>query len=58
VLESPTLWPHFATKPSLEAFWALPCADRERLWGQAVDPMGGLIGFDAQHFSDRDLGGP
>jgi hypothetical protein len=58
VLETPTLWPYFATKPSLEAFWALPDADRERLWGQAVDPKDGLIGFDAQHFSDQDLGGP
>ena len=58
ILESPSLWTHFSNKAPLEAFWAMPLSDRGRLWGNVVDPMDGLIGFDEKYFSDQDLGGP
>jgi hypothetical protein len=56
ILETKTLSVHFKTKPSLMAFWDLPLADRESLWGPAVDPMAGIAGFDETQFSDPELG--
>jgi len=38
------------------AFWDMPLANRESLWGAAIDPMTGIAGFDEAQFSDADLG--
>jgi transcriptional regulator with XRE-family HTH domain len=56
ILETKLLWEHFKTKPSLLAFWDLAAADRQRLWGAAIDPMSGIAGFDEADWSDEDLG--
>ena len=56
ILETKLLWQHFQTKASLMAFWNLPLANRERLWGTTIDPMAGIAGFDERQFSDADLG--
>jgi hypothetical protein len=56
ILETNSLWQHFETKTSLMAFWDLPLADRESLWGAPIDPMAGIAGFDEAQFSDADLG--
>jgi len=56
ILETKLLWQHFQTKASLMAFWNLPLANRERLWGATIDPMAGIAGFDERQFSDADLG--
>jgi hypothetical protein len=58
VLETKSLWQYFKTKASLMAFWDLPFADQERLWGTPVDPMTGIAGFDEAHYSDTELGAP
>jgi len=55
ILETKSLWRHFKTKSSLMKFWAMPSADRESLWGGAIDPMEGIAGFDETHYSDADL---
>jgi hypothetical protein len=42
VLDTPALWPHFCTTTALERFWALPEAQRRRLWGPCIDPTQAL----------------
>jgi len=56
ILETELLWEHFKTKESLLAFWELPLSDRETLWGETVDPMDGIKGFDETQYSDAELG--
>jgi hypothetical protein len=56
ILETTSLWPHFQRKDSLLAFWDLPIADRQQLWGATIDPMGGVAGFDETQHSDVELG--
>jgi hypothetical protein len=59
IFDRPALWPHFRTTATIEAFWALPPADRAHLWGPKFDPQGGMAGFDETFIRDReDLGGP
>jgi hypothetical protein len=58
ILETQPLWQYFKTKPSLLAFWNLPLADRERLWGATIEPMDGIAGFNEAQYSDGDLGKP
>ena len=57
ILETKSLWQHFGTKASLLAFWDLPLADRQSLWGAVIDPMAGVAGFDEAQWSNADLGG-
>src|SRR2546426_6141640 len=33
----PALWTHFANTSTLAAFWALPEAERRRIWGDPID---------------------
>lgn len=59
IFERPALWPHFRTTATIQAFWDLPQADREKLWGPPVNPLDGMVGFDETFIRDReDLGGP
>lgn len=57
IIENPVLWPHFANTTSLGAFWALPEAERRRIWGEPFDPMGTLADFDPKYIPDSALGG-
>jgi hypothetical protein len=56
IVENPALWPHFANTASLGAFWALPGADRKAIWGEPVDPMVALAGFDPKFITDATPG--
>jgi hypothetical protein len=56
VVENPTLWPHFTNTTSLAAFWAMPEADRKAIWGEPVDPMVALAGYDPKFITDATLG--
>lgn len=56
VIGDPALWPHFANTPALETFWSLPSADQQQLWGQPVDPLAAVAGFDERYISDGQLG--
>jgi hypothetical protein len=58
ILENPALIPHFANHQALARFWALPDADRRKMWGDPVDPNDALKEFDPRYISDGDLGGP
>jgi hypothetical protein len=52
------LWPHFANTSALSAFWALPEADRRRIWGDPINPLDALADFDPKYIHDGLLGGP
>jgi len=52
------LWSHFANKAALSAFWALPEAERRRIWGDPIDPMEALTDFDPTRVFNVDLGLP
>ncbi len=58
VLADNTLWPYFANTPALAAFWVLPVADRQRIWGNTFDPMDAISDFDPKYIHDGHLGGP
>jgi hypothetical protein len=40
------LWPHFTSKDALAGFWAKPAAERQAIWGAAIDPLEALKDFD------------
>lgn len=50
------LWSHFANRTALSAFWALPQAERRRIWGDPIDPMDALTDFDPKRVHNADLG--
>jgi hypothetical protein len=50
------VWPHYAARDRLEAFWALPPADRQKLWGQPFDLDAIDKKFDPIEFTDEELG--
>jgi hypothetical protein len=57
VVGDSNLWPHFANTPALGTFWALPDADRRRIWGDPVNVLDALADFDPKHIPDGHLGG-
>ena len=50
------VWPHYAARDRLEAFWALPPDDRQKLWGQPFDLDAIDKKFDPIEFTDEELG--
>lgn len=56
VIAEPALWPQFWNTPALEKFWNLPPAERRRLWGNPVDPLAAVAGFDPRLINDGQLG--
>jgi hypothetical protein len=58
IIENEHLWSHFGTAESVDSFWRLEPQERRRLWGDPIDPMQGIEGFDESMFSNSDLGLP
>jgi hypothetical protein len=58
ILGDSNLWAHFANTSSLATFWALPKADRRRIWGDPINPLDALADFDPQFIHDGLLGAP
>jgi hypothetical protein len=56
VVNEPSLWPHFANTSALKTFWALPAADRQRIWGAPIDPLDALADFDPDSIHNGHLG--
>jgi hypothetical protein len=50
------LWPYFANTSALVAFWALPPADRQQIWGSPFNPNEALAEFDPTYIHDGHLG--
>jgi hypothetical protein len=56
IIADHNLWPYFANTPALAAFWALPSADRQQIWGDPFDPNEALADFDPAYIHDGLLG--
>jgi hypothetical protein len=56
IIGDDNLWPYFANTSALAAFWALPSADREQIWGDPFDPNEGLAEFDPAYIHNGLLG--
>ncbi|MCZ4501148.1 MAG: hypothetical protein JWQ74_3705 [Marmoricola sp.] len=50
------LWPHFADRTGLEAFWAQEPEPRGTIWGDPINPLDALVEFDPKYIQDGDLG--
>jgi len=48
----------FRKQSALAIFWALPAADRQRIWGNRIDPMDAIADFDPKYIHDGLLGAP
>jgi hypothetical protein len=57
IVENPALWQHFANTTSLGAFWSLPMAERQDIWGDPIDPLVALDGYDQKFVHNGMLGG-
>lgn len=51
-----TLRPHFANTSTLAKFWALPADDRKRIWGDPINPLDAIAGFEPENIHDGRLG--
>jgi hypothetical protein len=51
-----SLWPHFAIRRGLEAFWALTPDERGAIWGDPINPIDALADFDPKYIHDGNLG--
>lgn len=52
----PGSWPHFETNDALQALWALPDIDRRLIWGNQLDPVALVLGFDQNLVEHHNLG--
>jgi hypothetical protein len=50
------LWSHFDNNAATLAFWTLPAADRQNLWGQILDFSVVKRSFDDRFIRDHDIG--
>jgi hypothetical protein len=57
IVENPALWPHFANTTSLAAFWSLTQTEREKIWGEPIDPMAPLADYEPKYIHNGVLGG-
>ena len=57
IVENPALWRHFANTTSLGAFWSLPDTERKKIWGEPIDPMAALAGYEPKYIHNGMLGG-
>ncbi len=53
-----TLWPHFANTSTLAEFWQLPPPERQRIWGNPIDPLDAIADYDPQYIHDGQLRAP
>jgi len=52
------VWPYYVSPDQLASFWALPAADRRKLWGAPFDLVAIDRAFDKTSFTDELLGLP
>lgn len=56
IIRDRSLWPYFANTSALAAFWALPSAERQQIWGSPFDPSEALAEFDPTYIHNGHLG--
>jgi len=50
------LWLHFENDVAMQAFWKLPAADRQKLWGPILDFSTVKRAFDDRFIENQSLG--
>lgn len=58
IIGDSTVWAHFANTPALAKFWGLSESERQRIWGDPIDPMDAIVDFDPKYIHDGLLGAP
>ena len=56
ILLTPALATRFGSADALGQFWIKPANERQAVWGDPVDPLAMLNGFNFDHVSDSELG--
>ena len=56
IIGQDALWPHFGNTAALGRFWALSPDERQRIWGDPIDPMVPVADFDPKYLHDGRLG--
>jgi hypothetical protein len=56
ILGDDALWPHFASTPALAKFWALTPPERQKIWGDPINPLAAIADFDPKYINDGLLG--
>lgn len=56
IVSNDALWAHFGNSEALAAFWALPPEQRAEIWGDTIDPLAPLEGYDPSRLNDGVLG--
>jgi hypothetical protein len=56
IVSHDTLWSHFGNTAALEKFWALAPGERQKIWGNPIDPMATVAEFDPKYLHDGHLG--
>jgi hypothetical protein len=56
IVSNTALWPYFANRAALSAFWALPASDRQKIWGAPIDPLAAIADFDPKYIHNGLLG--
>lgn len=51
-----TLQPYFANTSELAKFWALSGAERQQVWGEPIDPLDAIAGFNPNYIHNGQLG--
>ncbi len=58
IVADDTLRSHFANTPTLAIFWQLPAVERQRIWGDPINPLDTIADFNPRHIHDGQLGAP
>ena len=56
IISQDTLLMHFGNSVALENFWALSPDERQKNWGDPINPMLSVADFDPKYLRDADLG--
>ena len=56
IISQEALWPNFGNTPALEKFWTLSPQERRAIWGDPIDPMSPVAGFNPKYLGDGYLG--
>ena len=49
IISREALWPHFGNTAAIEKFWALSPDERQKIWGDSIDPMVSIAYFDPKY---------
>jgi len=56
VVNTKALWASFGSTPMLAEFWAIAPYERQRIWGDPIDPLVPIAEFDPRYIHDGQLG--